>query len=247
MTQVDFSRRLPDKNLHPEAHATAVMKIYGDGQPFEKIRAAQGVRDAQQHILQGCIDAGRWFVCAKEHLPHGEFVEFVEMFMPQQRASECMRLAEMHFDTLSPLYEISCQIGPMSKSKALLVASIPDRDINQAVQTNMLYGRDVLAIGDMSVRETRKFIEEGRRAAHDAEQPANTVALDASQQAPDSSDDDPAIDALRNASRALGEAIGVLRGKDWFAECDFFDAVESYIRRLDSQMATIDRLYAEAE
>ena len=245
MTQTEFSDRLPNRDTHPEARAISVMKIYGDGQPFSKMRAAQGVRDAQQHILQGCIDAGRWFICAKEHLPHGEFVEFAEMFMPKQRVRECMRLAEMYHDTLSPLYEISCHIGPMSKSKALLVASIPERDINKAVQTNILYGRDVLAIGDMSVRETRRFIEEGRRAVRDDEQPGNTVALDVSQDS--GADDHLAIDALRNASQSLGEAIGALMDTDWFAESDFFDAVESYIRRLDSQMATIDRLYAEAE
>ncbi len=247
MTQANLDH-LPNKDTHPEKRANSVMKIYGDGQPFSKMRAAQGVREAQQHILQGCIDAGCWFICAKEHLPHGEFVEFVEAFMSNQRASECMRLAEMYHNDLSPLYEISCHIGPMSKSKALLVASIPERDINQAIQTNMLYGRDVFAIGDMSVRETRAFIEEGRRAAHDAEQPGNTVVLDVSQPTPDSSGaDKPAIDALSNASQALGEAIRALMETDWFAEPDFFDVVESYIRRLDSQMGTLDRLYAEAE
>ena len=247
-------RNLPDKDLYPEAHSDAVMKIYGDGKPFRKARAARGVQMAQGNILQGYIDAGRWLICAKEHLPHGEFTEFVETFMDPRRARECMQLAYAYTDKLSPLCEVLNALGSISKSKALLVVNIPEHDIQMATQTNMLYGRDILALGDMSVREASKFISDGRREAHNktqATQPGNTVALNTGTPQPpstsDTSETDPIIKALSQTSASLGEAIEMLLGVDWFVDPDFFDTVESYIRRLDSQMATIYRLYAEAE
>lgn len=119
-----------------------------------------GIKRCQFSILEDSIRIGQYLHRARKLLSHGEYVVWVEKFMPRERAGEYLWLSDAYGDPDSDLYHLLHDANIKSKSKALLFRRLPEDKIADCLMVGHLGDVPLGEVGVLSVRDLAKKIRE---------------------------------------------------------------------------------------
>ncbi|MYC16257.1 MAG: DUF3102 domain-containing protein [Gemmatimonadetes bacterium] len=118
------------------------------------------INRCQFSILEDSIRIGQYLHRARGLLDYGEYLSWVEKFMPFQRADECLWLSDAYSDSDTNLYHLLHDANIKSKSKALLFRRLPENLIADCLMVGHLGDVPLGEVGDLSVRDIAKKIRE---------------------------------------------------------------------------------------
>lgn len=119
-----------------------------------------GIRRCQFSILEDSIRIGQYLSRAKKLLDHGEYLVWVEKFMTNERAGECMWLCEAYGDPDAEIYHLLHDANIKSKSHALLFRRLAESQIADVLMCGRLGDVPLREVGALSVRDLDKKIRE---------------------------------------------------------------------------------------
>ena len=154
-----------EKSLVLAEHLNKVIKQFGDGAPYEKLRLVDETKFFLQHSATAMLEAGKRLILIKEHEPHGEFLNTLEAIGIAERAARKMMQAAYKFCGPN-----QAKFAALGKSKLLELMVEDDEDLAALAEGGTIADLDIDDVDRMSVSELRQALRKSRdKQARDKE------------------------------------------------------------------------------
>lgn len=152
------------QNSHDLAvHSSEILERFGDGMPFDQYRYEDKIRSHLSRSAEEMLAAGRALVVAKEHISHGQWVDFLSKVGLEPRVAQRMAQAAIKFSNASTSSHLIEAAGGKSKLFELMV--LDDDDLAELNEGGTVAGLELDDIAKMSVSELRRSLREARENA----------------------------------------------------------------------------------
>lgn len=136
-----------------------ILRQFGDGLPFDPYRYEIIIRDHLSRSAEAMLAAGRALIVARESLPHGDWMPFVDRVGLEVRVAQRMMQAAFKFSDDKTLKLIEAA-GNKTKLFELLV--LDDEQIQELADGGTVAGLELDDIAEMSSSELRAALRESR-------------------------------------------------------------------------------------
>lgn len=137
-----------------------VITQFGEGMPFDVLRYEDKIRGHLSRSAEEMLAAGRALVVAREHLPHGEWLPFMDRLGLDVRLAQRMMQSAVRFSNASTSTHLIQAAG--SKSKVFELMILDDEEIQELNEGGTVAGLDLDEIARMPVSELRKALRDIR-------------------------------------------------------------------------------------
>jgi len=135
-----------------------VLTKFGDGLPYATDRYEDKIRNHLSRSADEMLAAGRALIVVREHVPHGEWGEFLERLGLEDRLARRMCQAAIKFSNRATSPDLTKAIGNKSKLFELMV--LDDEDIQELSDGGTVAGLNLDEIARMGTRDLRKKVRE---------------------------------------------------------------------------------------
>lgn len=140
-----------------------VLKQYGDGLPFDLPRYEHVIRTHLARSADEMLAAGRALLVVREHVPHGEWTEFLARLSIDRTLAKRMQQAALKFSNGATSHHLIEAAGNKSKLIELLV--LDDDQVAELNDGGTVAGITLDDVATMSVSDLRKTLREARAEA----------------------------------------------------------------------------------
>ncbi|KOQ29500.1 hypothetical protein ABW38_10470 [Achromobacter xylosoxidans] len=140
-----------------------VLKQFGDGLPFDLPRYEHVIRTHLARSADEMLAAGRALLVVREHVPHGDWRDFLSRLGLEPRLAQRMSQAALKFSNASTSTHLIEAAGNKSKLIELLV--LDDDQVAELNDGGTVAGLTLDDIATMSVSDLRKTLREARAEA----------------------------------------------------------------------------------
>ncbi|MGE8612783.1 MAG: DUF3102 domain-containing protein [Achromobacter veterisilvae] len=140
-----------------------VIKQFGDGLPFDLPRYEHVIRTHLARSADEMLAAGRALIVVREHVPHGEWREFLGRLNIDHTLAKRMQQAALKFSNGATSHHLIEAAGNKSKLIELLV--LDDDQVAELNDGGTVAGISLDDVASMSVSELRKTLREARAEA----------------------------------------------------------------------------------
>ncbi len=140
-----------------------VIKQFGDGLPFDLPRYEHVIRTHLARSADEMLAAGRALIVVREHVPHGEWREFLGRLNIDHTLAKRMQQAALKFSNGATSDHLIEAAGNKSKLIELLV--LDDDQVAELNDGGTVAGISLDDVANMSVSELRKTLREARAEA----------------------------------------------------------------------------------
>lgn len=144
-----------------------ILQQFGDGLPFDLPRYEHVIRGHLSRSAEEMLAAGRALLVVREHVPHGEWAEFLTRLSLEPRVAQRMQQAALKFSNASTSTHLIAAAGNKSKLVELLV--LDDEDVAELNDGGTVAGITLDDVATMPVSELRKALREARAEAKTSE------------------------------------------------------------------------------
>lgn len=137
-----------------------IVAQFGDGLPFDPLRYEDKIRGHLSRSAEEMLAAGRALVVAREHLPHGEWGNFLTRIGLEESVARRMSQAAIKFSNRATSHALLKAAGTKSKLFELMV--LDDEDITELNDGGTVAGLELDDIARMPVSELRKALRDAR-------------------------------------------------------------------------------------
>lgn len=135
------------------AHLRVVADRFGDGYPFDPVRAENEARFFLNQASTSIFEAGRRLVLLREFHAHGEWAECLDRLGMAPRAAQRLIQLAVKFDL--PNASTSTHFEKFGKSKLIELAVLDDDDIKELADGGTVLNLTLDSIDKMGVSELR--------------------------------------------------------------------------------------------
>ncbi|MFY2599398.1 DUF3102 domain-containing protein [Achromobacter xylosoxidans] len=140
-----------------------VLKQFGDGLPFDLPRYEHVIRTHLARSADEMLAAGRALLVVREHVPHGEWKEFLSRLSIDHTLAKRMQQAALKFSNGATSHHLIEAAGNKSKLIELLV--LDDDQVAELNDGGTVAGITLDDVATMSVSDLRKTLREARAEA----------------------------------------------------------------------------------
>lgn len=140
-----------------------VLKQFGDGLPFDLPRYEHVIRTHLARSADEMLAAGRALLVVREHVPHGEWKEFLARLSIDHTLAKRMQQAALKFSNGATSHHLIEAAGNKSKLIELLV--LDDDQVAELNDGGTVAGITLDDVATMSVSDLRKTLREARAEA----------------------------------------------------------------------------------
>lgn len=140
-----------------------VLKQFGDGLPFDLPRYEHVIRTHLARSADEMLAAGRALLVVREHVPHGDWRDFLSRLGLEPRLAQRMSQAALKFSNASTSTHLIEAAGNKSKLIELLV--LDDDQVAELNDGGTVAGITLDDVATMSVTDLRKTLREARAEA----------------------------------------------------------------------------------
>ncbi|CAB3851523.1 hypothetical protein LMG26842_02866 [Achromobacter dolens] len=140
-----------------------VLKQFGDGLPFDLPRYEHVIRTHLARSADEMLAAGRALLVVREHVPHGDWRDFLSRLGLEPRLAQRMSQAALKFSNASTSTHLIEAAGNKSKLIELLV--LDDDQVAELNDGGTVAGITLDDVATMSVSDLRKTLREARAEA----------------------------------------------------------------------------------
>ena len=140
-----------------------VHKQFGDGLPFDLPRYEHVIRTHLARSADEMLAAGRALLVVREHVPHGEWKEFLSRLSIDHTLAKRMQQAALKFSNGATSHHLIEAAGNKSKLIELLV--LDDDQVAELNDGGTVAGITLDDVATMSVSDLRKTLREARAEA----------------------------------------------------------------------------------
>ena len=140
-----------------------VLKQFGDGLPFDLPRYEHVIRTHLARSADEMLAAGRALLVVREHVPHGEWNEFLDRLSIDRTLAKRMQQAALKFSNGATSHHLLEAAGNKSKLIELLV--LDDDQVAELNEGGTVAGITLDDVATMSVSDLRKTLREARAEA----------------------------------------------------------------------------------
>jgi len=135
-----------------------VLTKFGDGLPFDAARYEYAIRGHLSRSAEEMLAAGRALIVVREHLPHGEWGEFLGRLGLEMRISQRMMQAAIKFSNASVTTHLVKAAG--SKTKLFELMVLDDEDLAEISGGGTVAGLTLDEVDRMSSSELRRKVRD---------------------------------------------------------------------------------------
>jgi len=157
------TERLEKESQELAIHSSEIMERFGDGMPFDQYRYEDKIRSHLSRSAEEMLAAGRALVVAREHINHGEWIDFLSRLGLEYRVAHRMAQAAIKFSNVSTSTHLITAAGNKSKLFELMV--LDDDELVELNEGGTVAGLELDDISKMSVSELRRTLREARENA----------------------------------------------------------------------------------
>lgn len=162
------TQALAEQQNEAAERLAVVVQQYGDNVPFEPYRYVDIVRTHLSRSAEEMLAAGRALVVAKEHLPHGEWGDFLAQVGLEQSMARRMAQAAVKFSNRALTHDLVTAAGNKTKLFELLV--LDDEEVEALSNGGTVAGLTLDDIATKPTSELRAALREHQAEAKAAEQ-----------------------------------------------------------------------------
>ncbi|WP_336726265.1 DUF3102 domain-containing protein [Achromobacter ruhlandii] len=140
-----------------------VLKQFGDGLPFDLPRYEHVIRTHLARSADEMLAAGRALLVVREHVPHGEWSEFLARLSIDHTLAKRMQQAALKFSNGATSHHLIEAAGNKSKLIELLV--LDDDQVAELNDGGTVAGITLDDVAAMTVSDLRKALREARADA----------------------------------------------------------------------------------
>ncbi len=140
-----------------------VLKQFGDGLPFDLPRYEHVIRTHLARSADEMLAAGRALLVVREHVPHGEWSDFLARLSIDRTLAKRMQQAALKFSNGATSHHLIEAAGNKSKLIELLV--LDDDQVAELNEGGTVAGITLDDVATMSVSDLRKTLREARAEA----------------------------------------------------------------------------------
>lgn len=140
-----------------------ILKQFGDGLPFDLPRYEHVIRTHLARSADEMLAAGRALLVVREHVPHGDWRDFLSRLGLEPRLAQRMSQAALKFSNASTSTHLIEAAGNKSKLIELLV--LDDDQVAELNEGGTVAGITLDDVATMSVSDLRKTLREARAEA----------------------------------------------------------------------------------
>jgi hypothetical protein len=140
-----------------------VLKQFGDGLPFDLPRYEHVIRTHLARSADEMLAAGRALLVVREHVPHGEWKEFLARLSIDHTLAKRMQQAALKFSNGATSHHLIEAAGNKSKLIELLV--LDDDQVAELNDGGTVAGITLDDVAAMTVSDLRKALREARADA----------------------------------------------------------------------------------
>ncbi len=140
-----------------------VLKQFGDGLPFDLPRYEHVIRTHLARSADEMLAAGRALLVVREHVPHGDWRDFLSRLGLEPRLAQRMSQAALKFSNASTSTHLIEADGTKAKLSELQV--LDDDQVAELNEGGTVAGITLDDVATMSVSDLRKTLREARAEA----------------------------------------------------------------------------------
>jgi hypothetical protein len=145
------------------SHSTEIMEQFGDGLPFDQYRYEDKIRGHLSRSAEEMLAAGRALVVVREHVEHGQWVDFLSRVGLEPRVAQRMAQAAIKFPNASAPTHLIKAAGNKTKLFELMV--LDDEELEVLNEGGTVAGLQLDDIDRMTSRELRRALRDARENA----------------------------------------------------------------------------------
>jgi len=135
-----------------------VLTKFGDGLPYATDRYEDKIRNHLSRSADEMLAAGRALIVVREHVPHGEWGEFLERLRLEESLARRMCQAAVKFSNRALTHDLVKAAGNKTKLFELMV--LDDEDIQELSDGGTVAGLNLDKVARSSTAELRKQVRE---------------------------------------------------------------------------------------
>lgn len=140
-----------------------VLKQFGDGLPFDLPRYEHVIRTHLARSADEMLAAGRALLVVREHVPHGDWRDFLSRLGLEPRLAQRMSQAALKFSNASTSTHLI--EAARNKSKLIELLVLDDDQVAELNDGGTVAGITLDDVATMSVSDLRKTLREARAEA----------------------------------------------------------------------------------